>query len=90
LAGLPQDDVFWVGDECHRHGAAGTNAALPGDVGLRMGLSATPEHYLDADANARLVGWYGKVCDTFGLADALHEGVLTPYRYNVEVVELTD
>lgn len=89
LATLPQDDVFWVGDECHRHAAAGVNSALPGGVKLRLGLSATPQHYLDEDANARLADWYGPVRATFDLKDALDAGVLTPYRYNVEMVDLT-
>lgn len=90
LSSLPQDDILWVGDECHRHSAAGVNAALPSDVKLRMGLSATPEHYLDQDANARLTGWYGPVRATFDLKDALEAGVLTPYRYHVELVDLTE
>lgn len=89
LSALPQADVLWVGDECHRHAAPATNAALPDGVALRLGLSATPEHYLDQDANARLTKWYGPVRARFDVGDALAAGVLTPYRYGVEFVDLT-
>lgn len=89
LARLPGDKVLWVGDECHHHGGPGFPGALPGHVNLRLGLSATPEHYLDGAANARLADYYGRVVSTFGLDRALKENVLTPYRYEVHLVDLT-
>jgi superfamily II DNA or RNA helicase len=61
LAKLPGDQMLFVGDECHRHGAVGTNAALPRHARARLGLSATPEDYLNADANARLMDYYGQI-----------------------------
>jgi superfamily II DNA or RNA helicase len=89
LAKLPGDQMLFVGDECHRHGAVGTNAALPRHARARLGLSATPEDYLNVDANARLVDYYGQIGETYTLRQALDDGVLTPYRYHVELVDLT-
>ena len=90
LEKLPGENMLFVGDECHRHGAAATNAALPRHAALRLGLSATPEHYMDAAANGRLSDYYGEIGDTYSLADALDDGVLTPYRYHVHLVDLTE
>lgn len=89
LAKLPGEHMLFIGDECHRHGAAGANAALPDKARLRIGLSATPEHYIDAGANQRLTNYYGPVSCKYGLKEALDDGVLTPYRYHVHLVDLT-
>lgn len=89
LRNVPGDYMFWVGDECHHHASAGIGPSLPQSARLRLGLSATPEHYLNAEANARLSRFYGRVVDTYGLDQALEDGVLTPYRYHVELVDLT-
>lgn len=90
LAKLPGDRLLFVGDECHRHGAEATNRALPQHAWARLGLSATPEDYLNEDANRRLIDYYGEVGAAYSLKDALRDGVLTPYRYHVELVDLTD
>lgn len=89
LAKLSGEAMLFVGDECHRHGAAGTNAALPRSARLRLGLSATPDHYMDEAANVRLADFYGPAVTPYTLGDALRDGVLTPYRYHVELVDLT-
>lgn len=89
LAQLPGNHMLFVGDECHHHGSRRYAAALPAQAKFRMGLSATPEHYISSDANQRLFGYYGPVVATYSLADALAGGVLTPYELDVEIVELT-
>lgn len=90
LSRLPGENMFWVGDECHHHGSTGINSVLPERARFRMGLSATPEHYLNQDANLRLENYYGRVEATYGLEEALRDKVLTPYRYQIELVDLTD
>jgi superfamily II DNA or RNA helicase len=62
---------------------------LPQNARYRIGLSATPEHYLDTDRNARLKAYYGDVVFTYSLAQAIQDKVLTPYNYYPRVVELT-
>ncbi|WP_058619939.1 DEAD/DEAH box helicase family protein [Methylobacterium indicum] len=90
LAKLPGENMLFVGDECHRHSAVAANAALPRKARLRLGLSATPDHYLDDAANARLTDYYGEIGDRYGLREALEDGVLTPYRYHIALVDLTE
>jgi superfamily II DNA or RNA helicase len=82
--------LVFVGDECHHHAAPGVSACLPGQASVRLGLSATPEHYRDSEANQRLSAYYGKVVFEYSLEDALRDKVLSAYRYRVIPVELTD
>lgn len=86
---IPGSRFLWIGDECHHHGAAGLASSLPANAELRLGLSATPEHYIDTDANQRLDAFYGKIVASYTLTDALRDRVLTPYDYHVQPVELT-
>jgi superfamily II DNA or RNA helicase len=90
LQQIPGEDLMWIGDECHHHSSPGLRDALPEHAAMRLGLSATPEHYLDDDATARLTSYYGGIVDTYGLAEALNDKVLTPYDYHVLLVDLTD
>lgn len=83
-------DLFWIGDECHHHGALSASDALPGQARFRMGLSATPEHYMNQEATERITGYYGPIVARYDLKDALNDGVLTPYKYQIELVEMTD
>lgn len=94
---LPKGNTMFVGDECHRHGAALMNSVLP-DVDLRLGLSATPfqsdEDELESPfpdlAKQRLLAYYGPVVSEYTLADAINDDVLTPYEYFVHPVRLTE
>lgn len=90
LASIPGDGLLWVGDECHHHSSITINAALPPHARMRLGLSATPESYVNPDATTRLKHYYGEVVSTFTLEDALRANVITPYNYHVHVVSLTD
>jgi superfamily II DNA or RNA helicase len=90
LTQIPGENFLWVGDECHHHGTIGLANALPQQAGWRLGLSATPEHYLNKEATARITGYYGQVVASYSLMEALKDGVLTPYRYHVVVVDMAD
>ncbi len=86
---IPGDRLFWIGDECHHHSSESFEGFLPTTARYRLGLSATPKHYLDDDRNARLVGYYGDVVYTYSLAQAIQDKVLTPYNYFPHIVTLT-
>jgi superfamily II DNA or RNA helicase len=90
LGEVPGDRLMWVGDECHHHATVALASALPRQAQMRLGLSATPEHYINIDATERLKGYYGNVVSEFTLEDALRAGVITPYDYHVSVVSLTE
>ena len=89
MARIPPKKFLWIGDECHHHGSAALASALPRNADYRMGLSATPEHYLDDDRNARLKSYYGDVVYTYTLKQAIEDKILTPYNYFPKVVALT-
>ena len=61
----------------------------PQNARYRIGLSATPEHYLDEERNARLKAYYGEIVFSYTLKQAIEDKVLTPYNYHPRLVELT-
>lgn len=89
LKQLPEDCLMWVGDECHHHSSEKMSQVLPNKAKMRLGLSATPDHYINTRSNERLERYYGPTVSTFTLEDALDAKVITPYRYHVEPVELS-
>ena len=96
ITSIDSSSLMVVGDECHNHGSRNINAALPAAY-YRMGLSATPfrcdDDEIDSpfpdEAKKRLLSYYGDIIASYGLGDAIHDGVLTPYEYHIVPVYLT-
>ena len=89
IARVPSAQFLWIGDECHHHGSESFAPALPKNARYRIGLSATPEHYLDEERNARLKAYYSEIVFSYTLKQAIEDKVLTPYNYHPRLVELT-
>lgn len=89
ISRLPNNQFLWIGDECHHHTSGAYSGFLPENAAYRIGLSATPEHYLDDERNSRLASYYGQIVYTYTLAQAISDKVLTPYDYHPTIVELT-
>lgn len=89
LRKLPGDRLLWIGDECHHHSSEAYAGFLP-EGRFRIGLSATPQHYLDEERNERLNAFYGEVVYHYTLSQAIEDKVLTPYFYYPHVVDLTE
>lgn len=93
---VPEESLFMIGDECHRHGATYVNEKLP-LAKYRMGLSATPfndeDDEIDApfpDKNkANIKSYYGEIVSEYTLGDAITDEVLTPYVYYPHPVYLS-
>ncbi len=81
--------TFFIGDECHHHGSKSFVGKLLSGAKFRIGLSATPFHYLDDGANERIRSVYDRSVFKYDLANAVADGVLTPYEYIPVPVELT-
>lgn len=81
--------LFWIGDECHHHTSKAYEGYLPNHARYRIGLSATPEHYLDEERNERLSEYYGDIVSSYTLSQAIKDKVLTPYVYYPHLVEFT-
>ena len=80
-----------VGDEVHHLGSrvhASWQATAEFDHVL--GLSATPERWMDPAGNDQIEEAFGPVVFEFPLRQAIDEGYLTPYQYRPIPVELTD
>ncbi len=80
-----------VGDEAHNLGSRRLEESLPRTIGLRLGLSATPERYFDEDGTEALFNYFGSVLQPeLTLADAIRQGALVHYLYYPVLVELTE
>lgn len=82
-----------IHDEVHGLGSPGNRTRLAGlsdNVRFRLGLSATPEREYDQDGNAFIEDHIGSVLMTFGLAEAIERGILSPFNYYPLSFELTD
>jgi DNA phosphorothioation system restriction enzyme len=87
---LPERTLI-IGDEAHNLGAPKLEETLPRSVGLRLGLSATPERYFDEDGTRSLFDYFGEVLQPeFTLKDAITQGALVHYLYYPILVELTE
>jgi DNA phosphorothioation system restriction enzyme len=79
-----------IGDEAHNLGSPRLEASLPRNIGLRLGLSATPERYFDDEGTDNLLQYFGQILQPeFTLADAIKQGALVPYLYHPILVNLT-
>jgi DNA phosphorothioation system restriction enzyme len=80
--------VLIIADEAHNYGAPSTLAMLPTNANFRLGLSATPDRWMDEPGTAALLGYFGPVVYRYGLSEAIRDEVLTPYRYYPLLVQL--
>lgn len=96
IAKVESSDMLLIGDECHHLGSPGYFDALP-SARYRIGLSATPFRN-DTDElegspfpdNVRLnlLSYFRGIVSDYSLADAIRDGVLAPYRYDIVPVYL--
>ena len=95
ISRINENNIFFIGDECHRHATENMIKHLP-NSSYRMGLSATPyieSNDIEFDIPNRekelLTQYYGNVIADYSLAEALANGILTPYIYRLIPVYLT-
>jgi len=77
-----------VSDEMHHAFAPQFKKGLLEAYSHRLGLSATPERYMDDAGTAQLQDYFGGIIFDFGIAEAIPR-YLVPYKYHAEVVSLT-
>jgi superfamily II DNA or RNA helicase len=80
---------LFIADECHNLGAVGFIERPPTCFEYRLGLSATPIRQYDDDGSAALLDYFGPVCFSYQLEDAIGH-CLTPYDYHVHFVPLAE
>lgn len=80
-----------IADEVHNLGGTKLSRVLPKDILLRLGLSATPERWFDAEGTERLRNYFGDVVKPrLRIKEAIKLGALVPYRYYPIIIKLTD
>ena len=85
-----RQSLMVIADEVHNYGTPRALESLPSHAQLRMGLSATPERWMDEDGTEGLKEYFGDVVYAYGLKEAIEDGVLTPYSYHPVLVELDE
>lgn len=87
---FPQRSLI-IGDEAHNLGSPKLEESLPYNIGLRLGLSATPERYFDEVGTQSVFNYFGAVLQPeFTLRDAINQGALVRYLYYPLLIELTE
>lgn len=66
-------------DECHRAGSPANAQALKGGATATLGLSATPRREYDTGFADHVAPALGEVIFDYGFAEAVRDGVVTPY-----------
>ncbi len=77
-----------IADEVHHLGATRSRSRLPLEIPYRLGLSATPNRWFDADGTVMLREYFGETVFAYPLEQAIGTA-LTPYRYYPQLIELT-
>lgn len=87
---VKKNELFFIGDECHRHGSEAVIKKLP-DARFKMGLSATPWSVSEEEKKILLEGYYGRVVSRYTIDEAIYKDhVLTEYEYHLHEINLTE
>lgn len=77
-------------DEAHNFGAAKIQKFYLPNANFRLGLSATPNRYMDEEGTTAIFNYLGNIIYDFSLAKAIEMKMLTPYKYYPILVHLTE
>lgn len=90
-----QKNLLLIADEMHHLAAKTFSNGLIEKYTYRLGLSATPSHFMDPEGTDLLLDYFNDIVFTFNLAEALttnipgtDEKFLTPYDYYPQKVDL--
>ncbi|MGL5668866.1 MAG: DEAD/DEAH box helicase family protein [Shewanella sp.] len=98
IANIPPEDMLLIGDECHHLGNEGYFDVLP-PARYRIGLSATPFRSESDEVEGspfpdtvrkNLLSYFKGIVSEYSLSDAIRDGILSPYRYDLVPVYLNE
>ncbi len=91
LGRISKENQMLIADEVHHLGAPHLKSALPEQIPMRLGLSATPQRWYDDEGTDALHQYFtGGVSYEYSLSEAIENGALCEYYYIPHIVELTD
>jgi superfamily II DNA or RNA helicase len=82
--------IVLVADEVHNLTLDAADFVLLDRYKYRLGLSATPDRYLDEIGTERVRSYFERIVFQYSLADAIRARVLTPYDYHPVICEPQD
>jgi len=68
-------------DEAHNFGSSEIQKFYLSNANFKLGLSATPDRYMDEEGTTAIFNYLGKIIYNFALAKAIEMKMLTPYSY---------
>ncbi len=77
-----------IADECHNIGSLTYSSILDTDFQYRIGLSATPERWMDSEGTSNMMRFFDKVVYEYSLKEAIKNGKLTKYKYYPILISL--
>ena len=89
MSDLPGPTLL-VADEVHNVNLDLADVVLRDAYEFRIGLSATPERYLDEQGTQRVTDYFSGIVFRFTLAEAIAADVLVPYEYHPIVCDPSD
>ena len=90
LSKVPSQKFMMIADETHYLGSRHLQKALFPAARFRLGLSATPDRWMDDEGSAILYDYYEKTVYSISLDQAIAGGFLTRYCYHPILVPLTE
>lgn len=82
-------DILLICDEMHHSWAPEYRRGLLPTYKSRLGLSATPERYMDEKGTKDMIEYFGGIVFSYPIDKAIPE-YLVPYEYYSDIVQLTD
>lgn len=85
-----ESDTFLIADECHRYGSKENSKIFNLKYSYTLGLSATPERFVDLGFEEKIEPNLGKIVYSYSYNDALRDGIIPPYKLIRIKVNLKD
>lgn len=83
-------NFMFIADEMHNLGGQTLKQLLPTNAKFRLGLSATPDRYMDEEGTKTIRDYFKETLIEYGIKEAIEDGTLTKYFYYPVLVELND
>lgn len=84
-----KEPTMLIADEVHHAGSIEQQKGLIQNYQYRLGLTATLQRHYDEDGTSVLRNYFGGVVFSYGLEQAINDGILTKYKYYLHDIELT-